>query len=324
MSKSEQALQWGMQYLTSKKLSIGDYKKVAHTPYSVVYAIKTEEGNVFYLKKTPAALFLEPKVLDFLKKQKCKNIPEVLAKNSDLCCFLMTSCGDISLHQLFKEEIYLIKLNQGISNYTAIQRVVENKAQQLLSLGIPDWRLNKFAELYYQLIQQDKLLLEEGLSRSEIDRLNQLYPRCVELCKDLAKYQIPETIGHCDFHENNILLDNKTGAVNIIDWGEIVITHPFFSLTGCLWHVTYFNKLKRTDLAYRKLQSQCIAPWLNLCNEENLLNALNISDQLNGIYAALGYARMYIATQDQSSTVQQKHHGAIAGCLRSFLQHNLQ
>ena len=320
--KIKQALDWANKYLASyKKPTVFKHEKIIHTSYSIVYKIQTAD-EVFYLKQMPEALFSEPKALGFLKKQGAQNIPNVLAESDDLYCFLMTSCGDISLRHLFKGKIDLTKLNQGISSYTKIQRLVENKVDQLLLLGIPDWRLNRFASLYYQLIQQDKLLLDDGLTKKEIDRLHQLYPTCIKLCEDLSKYMIPETISHCDFHENNMLLDRKTGRINIIDWGETVIAHPFFSLQGCLWNIIHFNELKRTDLAYHKLQSRCVAPWLDLYDEEKLLEALNIADQLNGVYAALGYERIYAATEGQPKSVQQEYHGSIAGCLRSFLSLN--
>ena len=322
MNQCEQALQWAVQYLVSyKKFSIISHQKIVHTSYSVVHKIETTQ-DIFYLKQTPGALFQESKILAFLNKQGCRNIPDVLAENNTLHCFLMTSCGDNSLRHLFKGDIDLTKLELGILNYTKIQRLLEDSAQQLLSLGIPDWRLDRFASLYYRLIQQDKLLIDDGLTKKEIDHLHQLYPTCIKLCEDLSKYLIPETINHCDFHENNMLLDRKTGTINIIDWGETVIAHPFFSLNGCLWNIAHFNKLKQTDLIYRKLQSQCIASWLDLYDKEKLLKALDIANQINGVYAALAYEIMYIATKDQPKTVQEEHSGSIAGCLRSFLNIN--
>lgn len=318
--EEKQALNWALKYLASlRETTVFNYQKVVQTSYSLVYKINSAE-EVFYLKQTPLTLFSEPKVIDFLNLQGARNIPVVVAANNDLCCFLMTSSGDESLRQLFKGIIDLTKLNQGIANFTKIQRLVENKIPELLLLGIPDWRLEKFSSLYYQLIQQDKLLLADGLTTEEIDRLQQLYPVCLNLCEDLSKYKIPETINHCDFHENNMLLDRKTRAINIIDWGETVITHPFFSLQVCLWNIAHFYKLQTTDSIYHKLQSQCIAPWLDLHVKEKLLQAFNIAWQLNGIYAALGFARMYSATEDLPKNVQQEHNGAIAGCLRTFFK----
>ena len=120
---------------------------------------------------------------------------------------------------------------------------------------------------------------------------------------------------------NNMLFEKKTGEINIIDWGETVITHPFFSLNGCLWNLTYFNALKQTDPGYALLKSECIVPWLVDYEETTLLTAFDLANQLPGIYAALGYQTMYAATHGQLKTVQEEHPGSIAGCLRSFLSH---
>ena len=113
----------------------------------------------------------------------------------------------------------------------------------------------------------------------------------------------------------------KTGVISIIDWGEIAITHPFFSLNGCLWNITYFNKLKQpSDLG--ELQLKCIAAWRDYYEEKELLRLLSIANQLNGVFAALAYERLYYATRDQSTSVQQEHKSSIAGCLRSFYKQN--
>lgn len=322
MNQSDQALQWAMQYITlNKKLEIVAYHQVTETSYSIVHKIETTDG-IMYLKQTPAALFLEPIILDFLNKHGCINIPKLIAKNNDLCCFLMTTVGDHSLRQLFNGQVQLAKLIQGILNFTNMQRLLEHKISEMLALGIPDWRLHSFPFLYHQLIQQDQFLIEDGLTEKECEKLYQLYPACVNLCESLSAYRIPETINHCDFHENNMLLDNKTAEIGIIDWGEVVITHPFFSLNGCLWNVTFFNNLKKTDKDFKKLQSQCVSAWLNIYKAEILINALSIADKLSGIFAALSYQLMYEATKNLPKNVQQEHPGSIAGCLRSFIMAN--
>jgi len=319
----EQALQWALEYLvTNNKLEIVTHEKIVETSYSAVHKINTTQGSV-YLKQTPKALFLESKTLTYLNRKNCKNIPEKIAENKVLHCFLMTSCGDESLRHLFKKQIDLNMLSTGILNYTHIQRTLENRLSQLIALGIPDWRLENFSSFYQQLIQQEKLLISDGLSEKEINKLNESYKTCVNLCEALSKYQLPETINHCDFHENNMLLNKHTGEISIIDWGETVISHPFFSLNGCLWNITYFNQIKQTDTMYIKLQKQCIAPWLDLYEEKHLIDALNIANHLNGIFAALSYERIYSATMDQTRTVQQEHPGSIAGCLRTFLNHHI-
>ncbi|WP_419420688.1 phosphotransferase [Legionella sp. D16C41] len=319
--KIESLLQWAFEYLKANlKFDINNYEKIVETSYSVVYKITTNQETL-YLKQTPKSLFLEPKTLTYFNKQTCQNIPKIIAENKILNCFLMTSCGEESLRHLFKRKVDLNLLNLGISNYTKIQRTLESKLPQLLALGIPDWRLEKFPSLFFKLIEQKELLINDGLSEKEINQLNESYKTCVNLCEVLSQYQLPETINHCDFHENNMLLNKTTNEISIIDWGETVISHPFFSLNGCLWNITYFNEVKQDDKIYKELQRQCITPWLELYNEQQLLESLTITNQLNGIFAALSYERIYNATMDQTRTVQQDHPGSIAGCLRSFLNH---
>lgn len=315
----ERALQWALEYLVAhSELKIVRHEKIVETSYSMVHKITTTQ-QIVYLKQIPESLSLESKTLTYLNQHGCHNIPALIAENKILNCFLMTSCGDDTLRHLFQEKVDLNILNAGIHNYTNIQRISECEVPQLLALGIPDWRLEQFPSLYYQLIKQEELLMSDGLSEEELIQLNNSHRICINLCEALSQFRLPETINHCDFHENNMLLNKKTGEISIIDWGETVISHPFFSLNGCLWNMTYFYQIKQTDKIYRDLQLQCIAPWLDLYDGNHLLKALNSANQLNGIFAALSYQRMYSATMAQTRTVQQEHPGSIAGCLRSFL-----
>lgn len=323
MKFHEKALQWAIQYLLlHEKSTILRHQIVVETSYSVVYQLETTHDS-FYVKQVPKALFLESQILRFLHQHACKNIPKIIAENAELNCFMMTACGTISLRHLFNEEINVDQLKQGVLNYTNIQRLLESEIQPLLSLDIPDWRLAHFPDLYENLIQEDDLLIGDGLTTKEMEQLRQRYPTCVKLCTDLASYKIPETLSHCDFQENNMLLDKKTGEISIIDWGETVISHPFFSLNGCLWNLTYFHALKQTEQKYAILQSECVAPWVMDYKEIPLIKAFDLANQLLGIYAALAYQRIYMATQGQQKTVQQEHPGSIAGCLRTFLKSSM-
>lgn len=312
-------LLWAEEYLTSnRKLKSINSKKILQTSYSTVYKIQTEQDD-FYLKSTPKDLFLEPDVIDFLNIRQCMNVPKLVAKNELLNCFLMTSCGNETLRQLFKGKFEINLLRQGINNFTRIQRTLEKNLPEMLSIQIPDWRLQKFPSLYRQLILQEQLLLGDGMTKHEIEQLHLLEDVCINLCNELSNFGISETINHNDFQENNMILDNATGNISIIDWGEAVITHPFFSLCGCLWNITYFYNVKTDDTEYKALQAICIKSWLDYYSEETLINILNIATKLSGIYAALGYEKMYKATQHQENNVKKEHPGSIAGCLRTFL-----
>lgn len=319
--KTGEACKWALEYLTSNNDSkMISHQKIIETAYSEVHKITTSK-NVFYLKQTPKDLYFESNIIKYLHEQRCQNIPTIISENNQLNCFLMQSCGDMTLRQLFKKKVDSKLLSAGILHYTQIQRTLEDKLPQLLTLNTPDWRLKNVSLLYRQLIEQEELLISDGLTKREITKLNNSYETYATLCESLSQYDIPETITHCDFQDNNMIINQKTRDISIIDWGETVITHPFFSLNTCLWNITYFHQITPSDKIYETLQRQCVARWLDLHKETDLLDALNIAHKLNGIFAALSYKRMYDATMNLPKTVQQEHPGSIAGCLRSFISH---
>lgn len=319
MKNNEAAKQWAVRYLESQDCRLVAIQNIVEPAHSIVNKISTSE-SVFYLKQTPPALFLEPETISLLHAQGCQHIPNVIAKNDQYHCFLTKACGDITLRDLFsKNNIDMDLLGRGISHYVSIQRKLENDMPKLVAFGFPDWRLDEFPLLYRYLVKETDLLIGDGLTTKEITTLNQAYNYCQELCERLSSFKIPETINHCDFHANNILLSQKTGELCIIDWGETVIGHPFFSLNTCLWNLTYFHNMKSQDIEYQALQRLCVSSWLDSHEESDLITAFNIANDLLGIFAALGYKRMYEATAAQSKTVQEEHPGSIAGCLRSFL-----
>lgn len=319
MKNNDAATQWAVDYLESHNCKLISIHKIVEPAHSIVSKIITSQG-VFYLKQTPPALFQEPDTISFLQTQGCQHIPTVIAKNARYHSFLTAACGDIALRTLFlKNHIDMDILGRGIKHYASIQINLENDIPKLIAFGLPDWRLDKFPLLYRELIQETEILIADGLTQNEITKLNQAYDSCIDQCEQLSKYKIPETINHCDFHENNMILSEETGEVSTIDWGETVIGHPFFSLNTCLWNMTYFHNMKPGDSQYQALQKTCVSSWLSSHDESDLIAALNIANDLLGIFAALSYKRMYEATANQSKTVQKEHPGSIAGCLRSFL-----
>ncbi|QMT59758.1 phosphotransferase [Legionella sp. PC997] len=319
MKNNDAATQWAVNYLEAHDYKLVAIQKIVEPAHSIVKKINTSKG-VFYLKQTPPELYLEPDTISLLQAQECQHIPTVIAKNDRYHCFLTPACGDVTLRALFlKDNVDTDLLRQGIRNYVSIQRKLENDIPQLVALGIPNWQLDQFPLLYSKLVTETELLIADGLTAREITALNQAYGFCVEQCEQLAEYKIPETINHCDFQDNNMLRSQNTGEISIIDWGETVIGHPFFSLNTCLWNLTYFHNMKPGDTQYQVLQHICVSSWLGSYKESDLIKAFNIANNLLGIFAALSYKRIYKATANQSKTVQEEHPGSIAGCLRSFL-----
>lgn len=319
---NNQSITWAQDYLKSNKdVEIITIEKIVETSYSKVYKLEAN-NEIFFLKNTPETLFKEVETLNLLNRFRCKNIPKIISSNKYLNSFLVISCGEMTIRDLTNIDIKFKLLSQGILNYTNIQRFLENHISELVSINLPDWRLQNFSRLYQNLIEQKTFLLDDGISKLELSQLENLQDRVEYYCKKLSSYNLPETINHCDFQDRNMILDNKTGNVNIIDWGESVIAHPFFSLNGCLWNLGYFYNIKPSHEIYKKIQKECISTWIIDYDEKNLMEAFNIAYKLHGVFAALSYEYLYKSTEKLSKTVQQEHAGALSGCLRTFLNRN--
>ena len=183
---------------------------------------------------------------------------------------------------------------------------------------MPDWRLDKLPDLYKQLLLQKDILIADGLSEIEISELETLLPTVSYLCKKLSDYSIKQTIVQCDFHDNNLLIDDISKNITIIDLGEIVISHPFFSLAGCLRQVKFHHALTNEDDAYLQLRDACLKNYMPFGSKKYLLDAFAIADILWIIYEALAQYRLMIAC-DKASFMSFQRHGRLSGSLKEFM-----
>lgn len=226
-----QSIQWAINTLESQGHVIQNKTPeiIQQTPWSDVCRFLTNQGYC-YLKKTPAALSQESAIIHVLHEQFHAHVPQIIAEDPEQYCFLMHDAG-IPLREFFKQGFQPDLLIQAVQHYTAIQLMTANKLSLFLEKGALDWRLEKLPTLYQQLIEQEALLIEDGLTPEEVKKLRGLSSKLSLLCEQLSHYNIPETFGHCDFHDNNILINTETHQTTLIDLGEVAITHPFFSGT---------------------------------------------------------------------------------------------
>ncbi len=284
-----------------------DYKSniVVHTPWSVV--IKAEMGqDCFYLKRTPSELFIEHQVIDLIQ-QVIPNAPiaKVLFVNHELHSFIMNSCGHYSLRTKFNGSLDGEWLIKGITSYIKIQRALEPNIDDFMAIGVPDWRIARIPDLYVELLENKEMLIEEGLTPHEIDQLMRLVPKIRAICESLSKYPIKETLVNCDFNENNMILNEDTGQISIIDWGEVVISHPLFSLASHLHNTTIRYKLESKRQLVESIKQRCLSSWLDVADKQTLDNIYHKIQMILSIFVALAIQRLQKATNNQSKEMQR-------------------
>ncbi len=317
MQNTAASLVWAGEYLSAQGYILnGLAEDVQTTPWSHVTRFSTSLGYI-YLKIMPSALAMEPDVIGILYQQFHVNVPRVLASNKELNCFLMKDAGN-PLRALFKNGFRSDLLCEGLRKYSEIQHAVINHLDLFFNLGVPDWRLDKLPSLYLQLIQQKEMLIEDGITIDELNSLRALQATVASLCERLSQRNIPETLDHCDFHDNNILMADEAHRMTIIDLGEVVISHPFFSVITCIDKAAFHYSFKETDFTYQALQNAYFESWLEFENKEALLETYSLAKKLWFIYDSLGQYRLMQSTNaEQFKSLNRK--GKLSAGLKAFI-----
>jgi len=318
-NKYQAIIQWGGKYLSSHGyvLKNNSPENVQDTPWSYVVRFITSNGNI-YLKHTPKLLALEAAITRILHDQFHASVPEIIAHNANLDCFLMKDAGS-SLREFLKKKFDVTLLCKAIDEFTSLQLVVSDQVNTFLARGVPDWRLDKLPDLFKQLLAEKEILLADGLLEVEIIKLEALLLKISNLCKKLADYFINQTIVQCDFHDNNILIKDISQKLTFIDLGEVVISHPFFSLIGFLRQVKFHHALTDENEIYLQLIEACFKNYLTYQSKKNLLEAFTIAKILWPIYEALCQYRLMMAC-DKSRFISFQRRGKLSERLKEFIK----
>lgn len=295
MHAEKKAVRWALQILKSLEYTPKNSlpEEIQHTPWSYVVRFETLEGYI-YLKQTPPQLALEANIIQVLHDQFHVSTPAIIASNEQLHCFLMKDAG-FSLRKILKKTFDGSLLCRAINEFASLQIAVSEHIEVLLNIGVPDWRLNHFPDLYQAVILQKDLLIADGLSEIEIDELDSLIPKISQLCEKLSLYCIKPTLVQPDCNDNNTLIDDTLNVLTLIDLGEIAISHPFFSLLNFLYQIKKHHGLTEENEAFIKIKNAYLTPYLTFKSEENLLKAFSIAQKLWMVYGILAHHRLILA-----------------------------
>ncbi len=124
-----------------------------------------------------------------------------------------------------------------------------------------------------------------------------------------------------DFNTNNILFNPVTQQLIFIDWGEIVMSHPFFALHNFLLQAIKHHDVKESAPLYQKLQEACCKNWLDCTSKNQLLEAFSLIKKLWPIYSGLAYHRLMMAVDTQA--LKSIYGNRLAGYLRKLIQNSI-
>ena len=303
-------LSWCVETLESRDIKINSTKTVVSTPWSDVYCFNTNNG-LYYLKRTPKDLFIEAKVFEKLNLYFPLNCPKLIAQNQELCCFITKGTG-MPLRKYLQETLNIQYLFQGLEQFIKLQFEAEPLLEEFFEIGVPDWRLNHFSNLYQNLLDDKELLSGEGLNEQEQQRLKELSSRLTQQCQALAVLNMPQTLVQADCHTNNMLINVDTKKLSFVDLGELVISHPLFSIHNYLLQAVKHHGIK--DEAYEKLINICQKYWPEFDKAYPLMKAIF------PVYSALGCYRLMKSIYILDYYQFYKHQHKLGDSLREYLQ----
>lgn len=317
ITEKQAILTWAREILKEKQhILIDKEETVQENPWSTVIRLSTQTGDI-YLKKTPPSLYIEVNILKTLFEQCRACVPQVIASNENLTCFIMNSCGDNTLRNLFNGNLNAEILMKGIEVYKNLQKKCLPHVKHFLKIGVPNWSLEQYPNLYRALLKEELLLLSEGITPQEIEQLNGCYHEFCKLCEALENYKIPNTLCHSDFHDNNIILNLKTERVSIIDVGETAIEHPWFSLAACLGNIENRYQLKKTDSLYLKIKNELFTGWVKNNAESEAIFA--IADKLLMFHLILAHIRLIKGTDQYALKAITRMNGRLKNGIRFMI-----
>ena len=315
MKNQLESIKWATDLLVSKGYALTNSPETfVEAPWSTVIRISTAT-EIFYLKLTPPLLFLEPQVMQLLKDQMQASVPDVVGSNNELCCFLMKDAGQ-TLRSYLKNTAQYELLSRAIAEFTTMQRSTENHLDSFFKIGVPDWRMNKLPGEYKQLISQTELLKAEGMTDEEVQILQDLIPTFTRQCELVSRYPIPETLVQPDFNTNNIMFNLNFKKMAFIDLGEIVISHPFFSLINFNYQATLHHSVKEGD---NELLESCCKNWLDIGSKKQLFETYSHVKKLWPIYGALGFYRLMVSVDAKALKVYCANKPQLVGHLREYI-----
>ncbi len=278
-------------HIQTAKLNIqitGEIEQPHVYPWSTVLRVPTDQGILFF-KATAAETVYETALTQQLAEYYPSCLPEFVATDKTRGWMLMRDGGE-ALRASIRPTKDIVPWKPVIKLFSEVQVGCIEHVPELLTLGIPDWRIVHLPELYAGLLADAESIMVDqpkGLTSEEFNRVQERAPRFAQICDQLAAFGIPETVNHGDFHDGNVLVND--GRITLFDWGDGCIAHPFISLRT--FFVSIEIALELDDYSFipemQDLLEVYFEPWEKFGSKEKLQEAYFLSRCVASIVKAL-------------------------------------
>ncbi len=174
----------------------------------------------------------------------------------------------------------------------ALQAQWSGRVDELVGLGLPDWRPHALAPAAADVVARTAGALEPS-TVSECERLIAGLPARFAA---IADCRLPDTLVHGDFHRGNVR--GAEGRLVLLDWGDCGVGHPLLDQTAFLEYLTAADR------------APVRAEWARLWRDVQPGSDPDRAAALLGPVGALRQAVIYQSFLDQIEPDERVYHAS--------------
>ncbi len=282
---------------------VGSIEQPHVRPWSTILRVPTDKGAVYFKAVGPGAAHEVP-LTQALAQWRPDCMLPVLAADAPRGWLLLPE-GGATLRSLIRADQYASRWTAVLAVYADVQMALADRVGDVLALGVPDRRLERLPALYADLLADTAMLRVDqpnGLASDEYRRLQALTPRFADLCQELAAFGLPATLHHGDFHDANVFW--SAGRPVFFDWGDAVISHPFFSLRTVLVSLEMsLGDEAAAAQAFGELLPAYLEPWTRYAPLAQLHEARRLAYLVGVVNGAVTWHRQ-VASLDEAGRAE--------------------
>ena len=280
---------------------------------------QSNEGLIFFKATAPETIY-ESALTQKLAAWNSECMAELIAVDNTRGWMLMRDGGE-QLRASIRPTQELKPWEPVITKYAELQIGLAKNLDEILDMGIPDYRPQHLPVLFETLLADEASLMidqEKGLTSDEFQELQGRMPRFKQICSELAASGIPDSLNHGDFHDGNVLI--KNGRITFFDWGDPSVTHPFVSLRT--FFVSIEISLNLDDYSFTPemsaLLDRYLEPWRIFASRDALLNIYRLSKPVATIVKALQWHQTISRLE---GSLRAEYAWIVPEVLREFIYH---
>ncbi len=297
---------WSQEQLSPFGLRVnGNFRQYTSSPAFSLIRLGTN-GPAVWFKATGEPNLHELSITSCLARLFPGNLPRILAIHPSWNGWLSEEVSGTTLDQC--EEISVWE--RVAETLADLQIASIGKCSVLLDAQIKDLRLPRLIELIpsfvfcmTELMAVQQKQSPPPLRTFELDFLGERLQEALSMLQDLG---FPDTLGHCDFNPENILV-SPHGCV-FVDWAEACVTNPLVTFEYLLEQSR--NNIGNDASAPDRITKSYLRYWHSLLSPDDLEQAKAVSP----LVALFTYA----ASGNSWASPEIIRTSALAGCLRGL------